>query len=333
MAKQVPQTSRKPRLGRGLSSLIINSAPSEDDSTYAHVPTPNLRTAYTEPTGDEDGLKQLSIAVSDIGPNPYQPRREFNADQLAELTESIRRQGLLQPLVVCAAGDDPGDADKPYILIAGERRLRAARQAGHTTVPCILRAASREQMLEWALVENIQRSDLNPIERAEAYRLYIDRFSLTHAELAERLGHPRATVSNCMRILDLCDEVRLMLAKGALSFGHGKVLAGLVGNAEAQIALARKTVTDSLSVRVLEKLVSSARNGDLEQGQSTGRDKSSRMKPAYLVDLEERLTNAAGTRVKILPGRAKHSGRIVIEYYSLDDFDRIGAALGLSEKV
>jgi len=327
MANEKHPSQRKPRLGRGLSSLIASSselAAETQDSTYIPTPSSNLHDQIHR-------SHELMLAVDQIGPNPYQPRQEFSEVDLRELAKSIAKQGILQPLIVCPA-DSHDQSDKPYLLVAGERRLRASKLAGLASVPCIIRHATQQQMLEWALVENIQRSDLNPIERAEAYRQYMDRFGLSQTEAAERLGQPRTTLSNYLRLLDLCDEVRQLLVEGVLTFGHAKVLAGLVGQPDQQLTLARKTIGDGLSVRSLEKQLEALRAaGNVSQSQRT--KNAGRSKPAFVIDLEENLTRSVGTRVKILPGRAKHSGRIVIDYYNLDDFDRIAGTLGWKGEV
>ena len=264
----------------------------------------------------------LEIPLDHIQPNPYQPRREFDEADLAELTQSISRHGVLQPLVVAESADPA--AERPYVLLVGERRLRASRQAGLAAVPCIVRSATPQQMLEWALVENIHRADLNPIERANAYREYMDRFDMTQADAAQRLGEPRATVANFLRLLDLPDEVQRLVGSPGLSFGHAKVLAALGSDAGRQISLARRCQKHQLSVRQLEALVAAERTGRKpDHPNGTGRSR-----PAYLRDFEDQLTRAVGTRVLIRPGRAKNSGRIVVDYYNLDDFDRVVAALG-----
>jgi ParB family chromosome partitioning protein len=184
-------------------------------------------------------------------------------------------------------------------------------------------------MLEWSLVENIQRADLNPIERATGYRDYMDRFGLSQGQAAERLGQARATVANYVRMLDLCGEVQQLLIDAALTFGHGKVLAGLAGEEPKQLAVARKIVAEGLSVRQAEALAAIVRLGSGQPDRALVVKPPGRAKPAYLLDLEQRLCQCVGTRVRILPSRAKHSGRIVVEYYSLDDFDRITGRLGL----
>jgi ParB family chromosome partitioning protein len=335
MANQPSTSSRKPRLGRGLSSLIVNSSPPQDEQNYVPVHTPPPAPAAS-PVSASTGIQsqQTSIPIDAIGPNPYQPRRDFNPRELAELTESIKHQGVLQPLIVCHASPDAADGyqQPAYVLIAGERRLRAARDASLTEVPCVVRSASRQQMLEWALVENIQRSDLNPIERAQAYREYMDRFQFTQADVAEKVDQPRATVANHLRLLDLSEEARSLLVEGMLSFGHGKVLASLAGDVDRQLALARKVVAEGLSVRDLERLIAESRDARDDADTASPKRPAVRTKPPYLVDLEDRLAQSIGTRVKIMPGRAKHSGRIVVDYYSLDDFDRISQRLGLQQQ-
>ena len=262
------------------------------------------------------------ISVDAIEANPYQPRRSFDDGELAELAQSIRVQGVLQPLLVVE------QQEGAYVLVAGERRLRAARLAGLTDVPCVVRTATREQMLQWALIENIQRSDLNVVDRAMAYRDYIDRFAATQQQLAEMLGIPRSTIANHLRLLDLGDPVQSLLADGSLSFGHGKVLAALAGRVNEQTRLARRVIAVGLSVRHLEQLVAAAINGD---GSDVALDTPTSTKPTkseYVQDVERQLSRSIGTKVSIRQGRSKKRGRVVVEYYSLDDFDRIVEALG-----
>jgi len=321
MSETPNPTPRKARLGRGLSSLITSPAPSPDyEAAPDQQQTPKAPIQVADPAG---ARASQEIPLDHIHPNPYQPRRDFDEADLAQLTESISRHGVLQPLVVAASSDPAVDA--PYVLLVGERRLRASRQAGLTSVPCTVRPATPQQMLEWALVENIHRADLNPIERAGAYREYMDRFGLTQAEAAKRLGEPRATVANFVRLLDLPDEVRELVGSPGLTFGHAKVLAALAGDATQQVALARRCRKQQLSVRQLEALVAAGRTG--RKGHR-GPGRSGRSRPAYLRDFEDQLTRAVGTRVLIRPGRAKNTGRVVVDYYNLDDFDRVVAALG-----
>lgn len=320
MSQQTPQ----PRLGRGLSSLIRSSTISETDSPeYQPVDEPapaDVSPIERQPIQTTAG-SVIMVALSDLKPNPSQPRHLFDEQALAELADSIRLHGVLQPILIARAPD--GECDHPYHLIAGERRLRAAELAGLAEVPCIVKSASGREMLELSLIENLRRADLNPVERSKAYRDLMDRFNLTQEEVARRMGEPRATVANYLRILDLCDSVLSFIIAGAVSFGHAKVLAGLAGKSDVQTRLAQQVARENISVRQLEELVKSAQRGELPQAA-----RHIPPKPAYLADVEHQLTQTVGTKVTIRPGRAKNSGRIVIEYYSLDDFDKIVASIG-----
>lgn len=307
--QKTSKNNSKRRLGRGLSSLIRT------------VETPQA--APGESNGDPAAAVR-QIPIDQIAANPHQPRRKFDPRELDELTQSIESEGVLQPILLSEGIENT--EGKPFVLIAGERRLRASKQAGLTEIPGIVRAASRRQMIEWALIENIQRADLNPIERAEAYREYMDRFKLSQAQTAERLGQARPTVANYLRLLDLCDEVRTLIMDGKLSFGHAKVLAGLGGTPRRQLRLARRIVGEGMSVRKLETMAA-----EDESSGAKGKDSKTPDKPAYIVDLEKRMTETLGNRVTIHPSRKKNSGRVVLDYSNLDDFDRIAQALGVWE--
>ena len=276
MGKDAKTARKKRRLGRGLSSLVTNSVQiADDDQTYQHVTglPPIVKPATDTPASSPEPTVNNEIATDSILANPFQPRHSFDEEQLAELAQSILQQGILQPLIVSPSHDG---ADKPYMLIAGERRLRAAQQLNMPTVPCIVRKASRQQMLEWALVENIQRADLSPLDNATSYRDYIDRFNLTQAQAAERLGTSRADIANHLRILDLPDSVLVLLSDSTLSFGHAKVLAGLAGQPNRQESLASKVVKKGLSVRQLEGLIEadSPVTGDDQGSRQTRRAKA-----------------------------------------------------------
>jgi len=344
--------ANRPRLGRGLSSLIRNSFADTEAGQYQPAPkehtppavtavaiatpesVPAVATAALEPTAQAAaGLPAphskpsgpwLRLPLAALRANPYQPRRDFDQASLAELADSIRVHGVVEPIVVCPSNDGSGG----HFVVAGERRLRAAQLAGLSEVPCIYREVTRQEMLELALVENIHREDLNPMERATALRDMMDRFALTQQQVAERVGQPRATVANYLRLLDLCTEVQEMVRQGSLSLGHAKVLAGLAGQVGPQLALAGRCVSENLPVRQLEELVRQAQTGQAVQPQPPAQER--RQRPPYLLDVERQLTQVVGTKVAIKPGRAKHTGRIVIDYYSLEDFDRITAALGVS---
>ncbi|MDY7011462.1 MAG: ParB/RepB/Spo0J family partition protein [Planctomycetota bacterium] len=318
------QQTHRPRLGRGLSSLIRNSTISEtvspENQSFPEPSSPDVATNRRLPIQTAAG-GIIMVAISDLMPNPSQPRHRFEEQALAELTESIRLHGVLQPILIARTPE--GEISTPYRLIAGERRLRAAELAGLAEVPCIVRPASSREMLELSLIENLRRADLNPVERAKAYRDLMDRFCLTQEEVAKRMGEPRATIANYLRLLDLCDFVQALIITGSVSFGHAKVLAGLAGKPEFQTRLAQKVAKENISVRQLEELVKSAQLGKLPPAA-----RNITPKPAYLADVEKQLTRTVGTKVTIRPGRAKNSGRIVIEYYSLDDFDKIVTSIG-----
>jgi len=327
----------KRRLGRGLNSLI-NGPGVHTPALSREVPQPDAAQAsadskQTQPTAatSQAGASSVSpdeIVIDQIATNPHQPRQDFDSTALSELTRSIQEQGILQPLIVTPANTAMG-VNKPFVLIAGERRLRAAQQAGFKTVPCIVRQASAQQMMEWAVIENIQRADLNPIEQARAYRECISRFKLTQEQVAKHLGLPRATIANYLRILELPPEVQDFIVAGQLSFGHAKVLVGVSLVSDSQLDWAQRVISEGLSVRKLVELIAARKSAIQGQDAKLPAKKSTPAKPAYLRDIEQQLTERVGTRVTVLPGRAKHRGRIVVEYYNLDDFDRIAGALGL----
>jgi len=307
------QRSKRPRLGKGLASLIRNSA--EEQIEYQ---------PFTKSTLTKEAI--TFIPIEEIAPNPSQPRRNFDENSLAQLADSIRTFGILQPVLVKRI-ENPQD-NKKYQLIAGERRLRAAMMAKLEQIPCIIKPASRLETLELSLIENLQRADLNPIEKAMAYQKLIDQFQLTQQQVADRVGLPRTTIANYLRLLDLCDEVQSLIIDGSLSFGHGKVLASLAGKTDIQKQLAKKVVKEGISVRQLEKLI------EIVQGQKQpvpqkAASAPTRSRSAYIINLEKQLTESIGTKVSIKPGRAKNTGKIIIEYYDLDDFDRILSALGV----
>jgi ParB family chromosome partitioning protein len=252
------------------------------------------------------------ISVNLIDSNPFQPRVDWIDDDLKSLSESIRAQGVLQPVVLRRAQDR-------YQLIAGERRLRASVMAGLSEIPSILREADDRQMLALALVENIQRSDLNPMEKAEAFHRFCNEFSLTQEELGRQVGLDRSTVANFQRLLELPEKVRAMLRTGQLSMGHGRALLGLSDETRI-IRTAGIAVHRGMSVRNLEELVRNQK--------STG-EKARRKKPkvasSEVSRLEESLQRVLGTRVRIRDAGGR--GSIEIEYATLDELDRILAIL------
>jgi ParB family chromosome partitioning protein len=255
------------------------------------------------------------LELSSIAPNPYQARTFWNEGDLEELADSIRANGVIQPVVV-------RPFDGRYQLIAGERRFRAAQMAGLGKVPALVREVTEEQLFEWSLVENIHRRDLNPIERAKAYQRYLNAFSLTQSEAAERLGEDRSGISNYLRLLDLPSEIKGMLVDGRLSMGHARAILALPTD-ELRRKLANRALAGRLSVREVERLVRKhlSREG---QARPTRRTKS-----PHIIDLEERLHRHLGARVAIQTRKNGQRGRISIEFDSLDEFERIAAAIGL----
>lgn len=304
----------KPRhLGRGLESLI---GPIISGLAETNHPMPDLGIEPNFPPDKELRTSLREISIDAISPNPYQARTTWNDQELAQLAESIKANGIIQPILVRPVGP-------AYQLIAGERRFRAARLASLTTIPAIVRQATDEELLELALVENIHRTDLNPVERAKAYQNYLSTFSLTQAEAAERLGEDRSVIANYLRILDLPDEIKQMLIDGQLTMGHARAILALPTD-ELRRKLANRALAGRLSVREVERLVRRYLVG-IGQAKITVRSK-----PAHILDLENKLTSQLGAKVTIETRRDGQRGRIIIEFHSLDEFDSITERLGLA---
>jgi len=261
-----------------------------------------LRTAETAPTGPAE------IAIDQIDANPFQPRRTFSAEKLKELADSIRSSGVVQPVLLRRA-------DGRYQLIAGERRWRAAREAGLTTIPAVVRDVGDRDALEWALTENLLREDLNPMEAAQGYATLQQKHGLSHEEIAARLGLDRSTITNTLRLLRLPAEVQQMIAEGTVSSGHARALLGL-DSAAAQLKMAESIVKQGLSVRQVEKLVALrvSRPAKKEAREAPRLDPNVR---AAVLEMERTL----GTRVKV-QGDEKR-GKIEISYFSAEDLNRI----------
>jgi ParB family chromosome partitioning protein len=274
----------KQALGKGLGALI-----------------PDLSTLDDK---EKKALGITEIELDRIVPNEYQPRKAFDDEKLKELAASIREQGVIQPVIVHRAGSG-------YELIAGERRWRASRLAGLKTIPALIKEATKRDLLEMALIENIQREDLNALEAAEAYKRLQDEFKLTQEDLAKRVGKERSTVTNFLRILHLPKEIKQELAGGALSMGHAKALLSLERSRD-QIQAAALIVKKGLSVREAESLAARLKNPPKERKIRQSQE---------LKSLEERLKKSLGTKVSIL-SKSK-GGRIIIEYFSAEELDRI----------
>lgn len=308
------------RLGRGLNSLIRGATTGAAATVTPESPkTETSSAAHGLPTGPAT-TPYLEIHVEKIKPNPRQPRSRFRESALEELSASIKRSGVLQPLIVRARGDE-------FELIAGERRWRAARMAGLTTVPAIVRESDDAGMLELAMIENLQREDLGPLERARGYQAYVDAFGVAVEALAVKLGESRANIANYLRLLKLHAEIQGMLDNGELAMGQARALAGLT-DPQRQLAIARLAVRRNLSVRQVEELVRKADAPPLDEPVKL---KVSR--PAYADSVERELSRAVGASVRLLPGKKKNAGRIVIEYRSLEEFDHIAEQLGARSKL
>jgi len=303
----------KPRhLGRGLESLL---GPMPSVPVAPEAPEETAATPLNLPPDPERDKALRQIPLDSVSPNPYQARTVWNEADLLELTESIRANGIIQPIVV-------RPFQGQYQIIAGERRYRAAGEAGLTEIPALVREVTDEQLFEWSLVENIHRRDLNAIERAKAYQRYVNAFSLTQAQAAERLGEDRSVIANYLRLLDLPDEIRRMLIEGRLSMGHARAILGLPTD-DLRRKLANRALAGRLSVREVERLVRAY------LAQDASPEKKPREKPSNIVDLEQRLKRHFGTPVAIQTRRNGRSGRIIIDFGSLDEFERITDSLGL----
>jgi ParB family chromosome partitioning protein len=290
-------------LGKGLGALISAGKPA------AHAAEP--------------GERVERVALSEIVPSPLQPRKSFHADQLEELVESIKEHGIIQPLIVRRV-------DGKCELIAGERRWRAARQLGLKEASVIFRQASDRDVLELALIENLQREDLNPIEEANAYRRLAEEFSLRQEDIAQRVGKSRSVIANSIRLLDLHAQIQSYLVQGRLTVGHAKVLLALQ-NQEEQLAAAEQAIRQSATVRMTEKLVAAQLGANRISRTAKGGPRPSEEKAPVrnaIDSLEDRLRERLATDVKI--HHADKKGRIEIQYYGNGDLERILSILGIS---
>jgi ParB family chromosome partitioning protein len=291
-------------LGRGLQALIKDNLPAEELAK----------------AGDQ-GV--ATVPLDKITKNSMQPRHSFAPEAMEDLVRSVKETGIVQPLLVRKKDDG-------YELIAGERRLRAAGEAGLTEVPVVVRDVTEQESLELALIENLQREDLNVVDEAVGYKMLAEKFGMTQERIAERVGKARASVANAMRLLELPDEVRDLLVEGKLSAGHAKVLLGLE-IAEERLLLARQAVAEGTSVRALEKLVAKATRPARKP-----RAMRVDIPTSHVSHIVDSLRRKFGTSVKVtscttLANGKKAKGSIAIDYYSIEDLDRILEVLGIVE--
>ncbi len=299
-------TNKKKVLGKGLSVLIPD--------TYAKALQEKAAQNVQNKAGQSSGLTGLQeISVSEIEPNKDQARKNFSDAGIEELAQSIREQGILQPVIVKKAAHG-------YELVCGERRFRAAVRLGLKTVPAVVKDIADERLLELALVENIQREDLNPIEEAQAYLRLIEERGFSQDQVADRIGKNRATVANTIRLLRLPNEVLDALALGRLHAGHARALLALP-SPEHQRQMCKRIAEEKLSVRQVEDMI----NRSLARKR---RAKLARHTTPEILDLEHKLEQALGTQVKIFP-RKGGQGRIEVQYYSLNDLDRLLSILNI----
>lgn len=280
--------AKKSALGRGLDALL--------------------------PDVEENNSGVREISILEIDRNPDQPRRVFDEEALQSLADSIREAGILQPLLVV-------EEEGRYRIVAGERRFRAARLAGLSTIPCIVRTFSQQEQMEAALIENIQREDLNAIEEAKAIRQLMENCGYTQEQAAGRLGKSRPAVANLLRLLHLPEQVQQMVVDGQLSAGHARVLAGVSGE-HMQLALAEKVIREGLSVRTLEKLAAMPEAPRKEMPKP-------KALPLELMDMENRLRDAFGVRAQIKGSRKK--GKIILEYYNEDELEQVYQCMEMLE--
>lgn len=279
-------------LGKGLSALLPATRPAP----------PTTLTEQSHPTGP------LQLPIDQIDPNPLQPRTNFQADRLAELAQSIRENGVIQPLVVRRIGER-------YQLVAGERRWRASRLAGLALVPVVVQDFAEKRLMEVTLIENIQREDLNPIEVAHAFERLNKDFALSHEDIARRTGKDRTTVTNMLRLLRLPGDIQLLLAERRLSMGHARAIVGLP-TPELQLQVGEKAASEGMSVRQVERLVQR-----MSQPRETKPPDEVAQDPNVRAAIEQ-LERVLGTRVRILE-KSEQRGRIEIDYYSMEDLTRI----------
>ena|SRR3989338_627812 len=304
----------KKALGKGLSALIPDSY-AERLKPVAAAPQTSAPAAGAGEKKTESSFQMIPLIQ--IKPNHDQPRKEFDPEAIEDLAASIREKGILQPVVVKRS------ANNQFELICGERRMRAALLCGLTEIPAVIKDIADSDFLEWALIENIQREDLNPLEEALAYEKLVQDQMVSQEEVAKRVGKSRVAITNTMRLLRLPEEVRQWVATGQLAAGHARAILGLP-TPEHQRQLAKRVVEDGLSARQTEAIVN-------RSNAHRRKPKNARYLKPEIVDLERRLAEYLGTQVKVYPRKNLKQGRMEVHYFSLDDLDRILDKIGLSK--
>ncbi len=282
-----------------------------------------LQKTTERPANVESDRSPATANVDEIRANPDQPRKDFDEDALNELSNSIKEKGLLQPVVVRRLKGQEAEAGHKFEIIAGERRWRATKKAGLAEIPILVKdVEGKTEILLLSLIENLQRDNLNPMEEAESYITLKDNFGLTQEQVSTAVSKSRPYVANAMRLCDLPKDIQQMLRSSRISVGHAKVLLG-VEDPTRQIQLAKSTVSDGLTVRQLEATVS----GAVDETEKPKRKMGTKKRDPHLNEIEDQLRNHFGTKVSVVEGTRK--GKIIVEFYSVDDFDRITKAMGL----
>lgn len=308
-------STKRGGLGRGIGALIPSTESNEKSALDI----------FFSPQASQDmsaipGVRFAALPVRDISPNPQQPRKDFRQEELDELTHSVKEFGVLQPIVVrLRTPMEPGLA--PYELIMGERRLRAATAAGLDTIPAVIRDTADEDMLRDALLENLHRANLNPLEEASAYQQLLDDFGITQQQLADRLGRSRPQVTNTLRLLKLPEKIQTQVASGVLSAGHARAIL-VLDTSEAQLQLAQQIVKKSLTVRQAEELAGTSQPAKPARATSRAGGRKD-----HLADIAEKLGDRLNTRVSISLSKTK--GTIAIDFASVDDLNRILGEMGM----
>ena len=301
-------TAQRRGLGRGLGALIVN--------TDTNTPPPAEVIAEAE----AGGVRMISVHA--IAPNPHQPRTHFAADTLEELAASISEHGILQPLIVTGNRAEEGSIEREaFWLVAGERRWRAAQLAGLAEVPVIIREATSQQLMEWALIENVQRADLNALEEAAAYQALMEEMNLTQAEVSTRVGKSRSVITNALRLLNLSLKAQDALSAGLISAGHARTLVSLHPDKNAIDQALEQVLKQGLSVRQTETLVKKMAESPSAQPDETVSPQEQQLQ-SHTTYLEDQFRSALGTRVN-LNRNEDGSGRLVVHFYSDDDLDNI----------
>ncbi len=298
-------SSKSGRLGRGLASLMANTVSIEHKEN-----------------ANQDSVAMVPLSA--ISPNPNQPRRTFQDESIAELASSIQSVGVMQPIIVRRGSGVSRGTDEAFEIVAGERRWRAAKLAGLQSIPVIVRELSDKDVAEWSLIENLQREDLNALDRAEAFQQLIDLYKLTQQEIAERLGIDRSSVANHLRLLSLPQQCKVALRQGKLTYGHARSLLGIEASEQLDLAM-QHAIEDGWSVRQLERWVADQQRRDSGQVPETYKQSPN---IEYIEDLERRLSQHLGTKVQIKIGRRRGTGAVSIEFYTLEQFDGLLLRLG-----